>query len=202
MSISGIGSLNTYIYNSQTKKLSTKDGSKDAFVDYFNGDISGDDSDSLNGFDIGRKNGIETMIEIWSSDQKGNIFNDPAKTEFEITTEVVDAGESRDFIDGKKAFTDYYFTFLQCIDKAELKKAMHEKFLAEFNEKYNVTPDHGSNRNVESDTAQNAVPVEGNGEEHRRFVIPVWLENKALKEYEEWLCKPLSERTSAVDRRQ
>ena len=47
MSISGIGSLNTYIYNSQTKKLSTKDGSKDAFVDYFNGDISGDDSDSL-----------------------------------------------------------------------------------------------------------------------------------------------------------
>ena len=108
MSISGIGSLNTYIYNSQTKKLSTKDGSKDAFVDYFNGDISGDDSDSLNGFDIGRKNGIETMIEIWSSDQKGNIFNDPAKTEFEITTEVVDAGESRYFIYGKKSFSDYY----------------------------------------------------------------------------------------------
>ena len=202
MSISGIGSLNTYIYNSQTKKLSTKDGSKDAFVDYFNGDISGDDSDSLNGFDIGRKNGIETMIEIWSSDQKGNIFNDPAKTEFEITTEVVDAGESRYFIDGKKAFTDYDCTFFQCIDQAELTKALQEKFLAEFNEKYNVTPDHGSNRNLESDTAQNAVPVEGNGEEHRRFVIPVWLENKALKEYEEWLCKPLSERTSAVDRRQ
>ena len=85
-------------------------------MDYFNGDISGDDSDSLNGFDIGRKNGIETMIEIWSSDQKGNIFNDPEKTEFEITTEVVDAGESRYFIDGKKAFTDYDCTFFQCID--------------------------------------------------------------------------------------
>ena len=49
MSISGIGSQNTYIYNSQTKKLATKDGSKDAFVDYFNGDISEED-DSLNGF--------------------------------------------------------------------------------------------------------------------------------------------------------
>ena len=33
MSISGIGSQNTYIYNSQTKKLATTDGSKDAIVD-------------------------------------------------------------------------------------------------------------------------------------------------------------------------
>ena len=67
MSISGIGSQNTYIYNSQTKRLSTKDGSKDAFVDYFNGDISEDEADSLNGFDARRKGDIETMIEIWSS---------------------------------------------------------------------------------------------------------------------------------------
>ena len=51
MSISGIGSQNTYIYNSQTRRLSTKDGSKDEFVDYFNGDISADESSSLNGFE-------------------------------------------------------------------------------------------------------------------------------------------------------
>ncbi len=199
MSICGIGSLNTYIYNSQTKKLSMKDGSKDAFVDYFNGDISGDDSDSLNGFDIGRKNDIEEMIGFWM-DLKDNI--DPARTEFEITTEVVDAAENRYYIDGKKAFTSYHAGFFNMIDQAELTKALQEKFLDEFNEKYNVTPDHGSNRNVVSDTAQNAVPVEGNGEEHRRFVIPAWLENKALREYETWLYRPLSERKSAGDRRQ
>ena len=38
MGVSGVGSRNTYIYNTQTGKLSSKDGQQDAFVDYFNGD--------------------------------------------------------------------------------------------------------------------------------------------------------------------
>lgn len=38
MSISGVGSRNTYLYNTRTGKLSAKDGQQDACVDYFNGD--------------------------------------------------------------------------------------------------------------------------------------------------------------------
>ena len=40
MAVTGIGSVQTYIYNSQTGRLSTKDGSADEFVDYFNGELS------------------------------------------------------------------------------------------------------------------------------------------------------------------
>ena len=48
MAISGIGNSCTYIYNSQTGKLSSKDGTKDAFVDYFNGDRSDETRSQLN----------------------------------------------------------------------------------------------------------------------------------------------------------
>ena len=51
MGISGVGSVSTYIYNSKTGKLSTKDGTQDDFVDYFNGDLKENFSDTLNGFD-------------------------------------------------------------------------------------------------------------------------------------------------------
>lgn len=199
MSISGIGSQNTYIYNSQTKRLSTKDGSKDAFVDYFNGDISEDEEDSLNGFDSRRKYDIETMIEIWSSEEKGNIFNDPAKTEFEITTKDVDAAESSYFIDGKKAFTGYHMGFFSMIDHAELTKALAEKFGLG---KYQGTADQKPVVNGAKDVAQNAVSEEKTEGKRNRFVIPAWLENKALGAYEEWLYRPLSERKSAGGQRQ
>ncbi len=76
MGISGIGSRNTYIYNTQTGKLSSKDGQQDAFVDYFNGDISGDEDDTLNGFDRARKADINNLIEVWAQVDK-SLFNDP-----------------------------------------------------------------------------------------------------------------------------
>lgn len=194
MSISGIGSQNTYIYNSQTKRLSTKDGSKDAFVDYFNGDISEEESSSLNGFDARRKGDIETMIWIWSMEEKGNIFNDPSKTEFEITTKDVDAAESTYYIDGKKSFTGYHCGFFQCIDQAELRKALAEMF--DFN-KYKAIADRKPDINGAKDAAQNAVSEEKTEGKRNRFGIPAWLENKALSAYEEWLYRPLSERKSA-----
>lgn len=192
MSISGIGSQNTYIYNLQTKKLATTDGSKDAFVDYFNGDISEEDN-SLNGFDVHRKNDIEEMIGFWM-DSKDNV--DPARTEFEITTEVVDAAENRYFVDGEKAFTGYHMGFFGMISQTELSKALGEKLLASFNEKYNETPEQNSGVNGIKDAVQNAAPAKKSEEGRCRFAIPAWLENKALREYEEWLSRPLSERES------
>ena len=115
MGISGIGSRNTYIYNTQTGKLSSKDGQQDAFVDYFNGDISGDEDDTLNGFDRARKADINNLIEVWAQVDK-SLFNDPDKVEYEITTETVDAVTSTVQVDGGKIFTCYSGGFFTCID--------------------------------------------------------------------------------------
>ena len=197
MSVSGIGSQNTYIYNSQTKRLATKDGSKDAFVDYFNGDISEDEADSLNGFDARRKYDIQTMIEIWSSEEKGNIFNDPTKTEFEITAKDIDAAESSYFIDGKRGLTGYHCGFFQCIDQAELGKAFAEMF-----NKYRPTAEQKPGINGVNDTSQTVVAEEKTEGKRNRFGIPAWLENKALSAYEEWLYRPLSEGKSAGSKKQ
>lgn len=119
MSISGVGSRNTYIYNSRTGKLSTKDGEKDAFVDYFNGDIKGDEDDTLNGYDRARKADIENLIETWTQFDR-NLLNDPAKEEYEITTEFVDAVTSTVQVDGGKIFTCYSGGFFAYLDPSLL----------------------------------------------------------------------------------
>lgn len=119
MGVSGIGSRKTYIYNTQTGKLSSKDGQQDAFVDYFNGDINGDEDDTLNGFDRARKADINNLIEVWAQVDK-SLFNDPDKVEYEITTETVDAVTSTVQVDGGKIFTCYSAGFFTCIDPSEL----------------------------------------------------------------------------------
>ncbi len=43
MSITKVGSSYNFIYNTKTGKLSTKDGSKNEFVDFCNGDVKGED---------------------------------------------------------------------------------------------------------------------------------------------------------------
>lgn len=119
MSISGVGSRNTYLYNVRTGKLSSKDGQQDAFVDYFNGDINGDEDDSLNGYDRARKAEIETYFEIMSDIDRNlfnNLFNDPAKEEYEIITEIVDAATSTVQLDGGKILTCYSGSFFANID--------------------------------------------------------------------------------------
>lgn len=121
MSISGVGSRNTYIYNSHTGKLSSKDGKKNAFVDYFNGDIEGDEDDTLNGYDRARKADIVNLIETWTQFDK-NLLNDPAKEEYEITTEFVDAVTSTVQVDGGKIFTCYSGGFFTYIDPSVLFK--------------------------------------------------------------------------------
>ena len=129
MSISGVGSQNTYLYNSRTGKLSTKDGSKDKFVDYFNGDITGTEDDTLNGFDASRKAEIENLIEVWAQVDP-SLFGDPTREEYEITTEVVDAVTSTCKVDGEKVFTCYTGSFFANVDLSAINKrgpfGMHE----------------------------------------------------------------------------
>ena len=51
MNVTGVGSTYNFIYNTKTGKLSTKDGSKNEFVDFCNGDVKGEDTETLNHFD-------------------------------------------------------------------------------------------------------------------------------------------------------
>lgn len=119
MSISGVGSINTYIYNTRTGKLSSKDGQQDAFVDYFNGDITGDESDTLNGFDRARKADINHLIEDWKKYDR-SLFNDPEKEEYEITTQIVDAVTSTVQVDGDKIITRYSGSLFANIDMSSV----------------------------------------------------------------------------------
>lgn len=48
MNVTGVGSTYNFIYNTKTGKLSTKDGSKNEFVDFCNGDVKGEDTETLN----------------------------------------------------------------------------------------------------------------------------------------------------------
>ena len=107
MGITGIGSVQTYIYNSQTGKLSSKDGSADEFVDYFNGTLSGDSSESLNGYDVQKEYNIEHLIALNGAFGKDWTWFQPDKNEYEITCEIVSGGESSYSVDGKKVLTCY-----------------------------------------------------------------------------------------------
>lgn len=106
MSVSGIGSVNSYIYNMRTGKLSTKDGQEDEFVDYFNGDLAGEDSSTLNGFDQERKSDIEKMLEMMKWGMIGqSVLENLHGDEVEITSEKVDATTTVTYINGEKILT-------------------------------------------------------------------------------------------------
>ena len=105
MNITGIGSSFAYIYNFKTGKLSTKDGTADEFVDYFNGDLAGEESESLNGFDACKKADIETMIEMLNDGALR--LDNPGKEEYEISGEIVDAVKAEYSVDGRNIFAAY-----------------------------------------------------------------------------------------------
>lgn len=108
MGITGIGSERTYIYNSQTGKISSKDGSADEFVDYFNGILSGEDSTTLNGYDRANRTGIKNVVE-WAYALGGCQGSKPwlssDVTECEITCKIVSGEEFVYTVNGEHIMT-------------------------------------------------------------------------------------------------
>ena len=105
MSVSGVGSVNSYIYNMKTGRLSTKDGQRDEFVDYFNDELDGKDSAALNGFDQQRKGSVKKMIDTMKSGMVGkNVMGTLREEEIEIIYEMVDATTSVYSVNGEKVF--------------------------------------------------------------------------------------------------
>ena len=115
MAVTGIGSVQTYIYNSKTGKLSTKDGTADEFVNYFNGNLSEEASKELNGYDVKKKNNIEQLMQMvyQTGSFKGLKWDiDPNMEEYEITCEQVSGEESRYTVNGDKVLTQYIPMYL------------------------------------------------------------------------------------------
>ena len=94
-----------------TGKLSTKDGSADEFVNYFNGDLAAEESKELNGFDAKKKGDIESMIFWFTEGAKSgiakDIFNNSNGYEYEISGEIVDAVTGVYSVNGEKIFTAF-----------------------------------------------------------------------------------------------
>lgn len=98
MSISKVGGTYAYMYNPQTGRLSTKDGTEDDFTKYYNEGYTDELGERLNGFDSTRKSVFEMWIENLTS--TGTIKNDGR--EYELAEEIVDGGHSYFYLDGEK----------------------------------------------------------------------------------------------------
>ncbi len=105
MGITGVGSHYTYMYDANTNKLSTKEGTPDKFCDFFNGDLAENDYGELNGYDMKMKKDIESMIMLFNSGVQGaNVFN-PEEGLYEISTEIVQGDKAKYTVNGKHTFT-------------------------------------------------------------------------------------------------
>ena len=75
MNVTGVGSTYNFIYNTKTGKLSTKDGSKNEFVDFCNGDVKGEDTETLNHFDEHTRYTVyKNAVCIWNRDDRTESF--------------------------------------------------------------------------------------------------------------------------------
>lgn len=106
MNVTGIGSVYNFIYNTSTKKLSTMDGSKNEFVDFYNGDVKGEDTETLNHFDAHTRYQFERMLYVYGTGMTGqNPFAD--NEEVEITADIESATKTSFYVNGQKSFTAY-----------------------------------------------------------------------------------------------
>ena len=115
MSISTIGNTYTYVYNRETKKLSTTDGSQNDFVKYFNGDIKSS-REVLQGK-------IEEMQE---NIENGDVDHEPA---FQIGASEFTEKEWDLFLDNYDKLQD---------DIREAMRIEHEKRLKESQEEAEI----------------------------------------------------------------
>ncbi len=104
MNVTGVGSSYHFIYNTKTGKLSTKDGSKNEFVDFCNGDVKGEDTETLNYFDVHTRYQFERMLYVYGTGMTGqNPFTDAEKVE--ITANIDSATHTSFYVNGQKTFT-------------------------------------------------------------------------------------------------
>lgn len=133
MQVTNIGSSSTYIYNAKTGKLSTKDGSPDHFVDYFNADGKEDLPDSLTGYERRRKSELNNMLMFFQSGHKGikDVFHGQDGDEYEITCEMEDAATTQFSVNGEKVFQAYDAKIFHYMDTEKITGRLFQKLKAQ-----------------------------------------------------------------------
>ena len=124
MSISTIGNTYTYVYNTETKKLSTTDGSQNDFVKYVNGDMKGCEavSDEKSSREV-LQGKIEEMQE---NIENGDVDHEPV---FQIGASEFTEREWDSFLDNYDKLQD---------DIREAMRIEHEKRLKESQEEAEI----------------------------------------------------------------
>lgn len=118
MSVSTIGNTYSYIYNYETKKLTTTDGGENEFTKYFNGEIEGHESETLNGFDKQRRSGFKDVLSLLEQGAFGK--EKPAEdAELELSGKNIDADTIEFYVNGKR--------YLKCSVAPSLTYAEYEK---------------------------------------------------------------------------
>ena len=118
MSVSAIGNTYSYIYNYETKKLTTTDGGENEFTKYFNGEIEGYESETLNGFDRQRRSGFKDVLSLLEQGAFGK--EKPAEdTVLELSGKNIDADTIEFYVNGKR--------YLKCSVAPALTYAEYEE---------------------------------------------------------------------------
>lgn len=170
MNVTGVGSISSYYYNVETNKLVSKSGEDDAFVKWYNGEITEEElPDEFNGYDQCKKCDLEAMMRLMSSGVSGKNVLTPAVDGnlCEISFNIVSAEMTKVSVNGKEVFTSHH--------------ALH------------YTPNEIKTFGKEFDLAGY---INANMEERRKItenshIIPPSTYRKALKRYEEQLYLPL-----------
>ncbi len=65
MILSGVGTIGIYNYNTRTGELSSKDGTEEEFVAFYNGELQADETENLNGYDHRTKAALKNILDNW-----------------------------------------------------------------------------------------------------------------------------------------
>ncbi|MDE7131388.1 MAG: hypothetical protein K2O65_06275 [Lachnospiraceae bacterium] len=171
MNITGVGSISSYYYNVETNKLVSKSSEDDAFVKWYNGEITEEElPDEFNGFDMCKKQDIAAALGLMRSGTPlgGDILMPTVDGNLcEISFNIVKADMTKVSVNGKEVLTSYTALGYIPDEVKTFKKGL--EFLKHIN-----TGVDGKINVIKNDRA-----------------IPTSTYYKALKRYEEQLYLPL-----------
>lgn len=103
MILSGVGTIGIYNYNTRTGVLSSKDGTEEEFVAFYNGELQADETENLNGYDHRTKVALKNILNIWQQfADAGKLKVLPEDSEIEISYEITDSVTTAYTINGQK----------------------------------------------------------------------------------------------------
>ena len=116
--------------------LSTKDGTKNNFVDYFNGDSSEETLEDLNGFDKNNKYELQELFWLFRDGYIGKNVQKDDSGKYEITAEIEDTVTSNFYINGTN--TDIAMKYTKTSKRLENLKRKSKLIL---NERHHIPLD-------------------------------------------------------------